>query len=405
MQLAEFDESLERIRRACAEARGTDDFRAVVRRTANDLSEVVLKVFESHDGQLYTRLVTSVRALKRTYPEVVRAMSLKAKLRFRRVRKTRIAVTADAAVAWPPLRVKSLEEVVAKALSYPPDSVSLTLNGYQGFASSAFRGVCADGRKIFVKLGPKASLERSRAVHAACSGLPFVPTVLNAPDTTFETFSVLVTDVVDGIHIEKHEQLNEGQLKGLVDGYVRFSASIQSVDAALVKANSYYGDVEADFAVVADFARRHALLAHGFADLLRLKPEERSFAGRAKSVIHGDFTHTNYAFSADGLAAIYDYDCLAWGLPCYELSLSVPGRYMDRHVSSSAQRRLRRQFVEMVRLVPYSADEWRLALNMQRVRWIANTIRRNPSPVKAWVSLRRSNRRLKELLSLVDSSQ
>lgn len=403
MSSAEFDESLERIRQAYAEARGTDDFRAVVRRTAKDLSELVLKVFESHNGQLYTRLVASVRALKRTCPEVVHAMSLKAKLRFRRVRKTRIAVTADAAVAWPPLRVKALEAVVAKSISCPPDSVSLTLNGYQGFASSAFRGVCADGRRIFVKLGPQASLERSRAVHAACSNLPFIPNVLNAPDTTFETFSVLVTDVVDGIHIDKHEQLNEGQLKGLVDGYVRFSSSIQSVDAALVKENSYYGDVDTDFAVVADFSRRHPLLSRGFADLLRLKPEDRSFAGRAKSVIHGDFTHTNYAFSPDGLAAIYDYDCLARGLPCYELSLGVPGRYMDRHVSPSTRRRLRRLFVEMVSFAPYSADEWRLALNMQRVRWIANAVRRNPSPVKAWAALRRFNRRLLELLGDVAS--
>ena len=403
MSSAEFGESLERIRTAYAEARGTDDFRAVVRRTAKDLSELVLKVFESHNGQLYTRLVASVRALKRTCPEVVHAMSLKAKLRFRRVRKTRISVTADATVAWPPLRVKALEAVVAKSISCPPDSVSLTLNGYQGFASSAFRGVCADGRKIFVKLGPQAALERSRAVHAACSDLPFIPNVLNAPDTMFETFSVLVTDVVDGILIDKHEQLNDGQLKGLVEGYVRFSSSIQSVDIALVQTNSYCGNSEEDFAVIADFANRHPLLSRGFADLPRLKPEERSFAGRAKSVIHGDFTDTNYAFSPKGLAAIYDYDCLAWGFPCYELSLSVPGRYMNRHISPSTRRRLRRLFAEMVRFAPYSTEEWRLSLNMQRVRWIANAIRRNPSPIKAWAALRRSNRRLKELLALVAS--
>lgn len=388
-----FDGLIERIRRASPSAEALP-----VRQAAAELSSLISCVYETRNGRLYTRLVLAVSSLKSQRPEVVRAVSLKARLRFRHVRKVRGSLDVDMAADWPAGRVASLSDAVAASLG--EGAVSLRPNSFQGCSSTTFRGNGANGHQVFVKLGSADGISRARAVLRACEGLAFIPRMLGDEALSFEGHSVLVTELLPSMDVERLERLSLRQVRGLAVSYRQFSERIQSL-RPVAEGIGAYSDLAADLSAISAFVARHPRASRGFSDLLDVSSEAVAGAGRMESVVHGDFTHVNYGFGPDGLAAIYDYDALAFGFPCYELSLTVPGRYCARHLGAFARRRLRGHFAEMVRVAGYSADDWRLALTMQRIRWTAGAIRRHPSPLKACLSAHRFNSRLCELMEML----
>lgn len=166
------------------------------------------------------------------------------------------------------------------------------------------------------------------------------------------------------------DQLTSDQLKGFLDEYQRLSAAFQ----ALTYVNG--PDALLKFREVA--MRSSVGLWGGVIRRLidRAVPiNSVTYRDEMLQVIHADFHHGNFLFVNGCVSGFFDLEELCMGYPAEDIA-----RYFTcavEHLPWFAMRRRRRSlelFAEAVRQLPYSLEEWTLAIDGLLIRKIAKKV-------------------------------
>jgi len=270
--------------------------------------------------------------------------------------------------------------------------VSLVENANQGTTSYTYLGRTAEGREFFLKVGDPVLLKRTRAVSACCKGLDFVPAVLDDGSLEIDGKDILITELKSGISIAEPFRLTDGQFLSWVKGYLAFSERIQSLRPQAV-ASRLYGTAAEFRKKLEDAVGTSWLKRCILADLLSVARQSRELDGCFRSVIHGDFSHDNFAFSPDGIAAIYDYDLLTLGLPSEDLALSFALRCRESAVRRADLRCMKERIATMVRLCGWPVEDWHTAIVMERLRLATHEIAEGPLTIGLALKIARRDRR------------
>ena len=156
------------------------------------------------------------------------------------------------------------------------------------------------------------------------------------------------------------------------------------------------------YADVAGYAKRHPLVGCLVAPLVGIPETERTYGGRATVTIHGDLQPKNYGFRGDSLAAVFDIDGITKGLACEDLAYAFTERCRRAELTDAKRRRLADLFLRLVRNSPWPKDEWRIAVNRDRLRIAARRVASHPhSPLTAF-DIARRDRPLRWLAEMLD---
>lgn len=282
------------------------------------------------------------------------------------------------------------ERMGVQSLTLTPIAVSC--------AWPVFKGVTSNGEPLFVKLSDRRLAEKTLAfltdVHdCGLLARPRLPVALD-----FDGYAVLCLEWKRAVRVNA-EDMTDCQMASFLSGCRELSAAL----------NAYRGEVlpneedspDRQYALVADYARRHPLLAGLVKPLLSIPEAERSYRGRSLVNIHGDLQEENYGFDGDRLSAVFDFDAMRKGLACEDAAHAFSERARRSELSARARRRLTDLFLSLVRTSPWPADEWLVALNHARLRIASRRVERSPhSPFIAFDIARRDKplRRLAEAL-------
>jgi len=286
--------------------------------------------------------------------------------------------------------VDRLKALIETELDVP--LAELRENDVQGTMSKTYKGRTADGRAIFVKVGIPELLDRADVVVRQCRGLDFIPAALDRGGLEIDGRRVQVTECRCGETIIEPYRLTDVQFKSLIDGYAAFSARIQALqEFATAPRTSGFATRYRD--VLLAYASRSRFVRWWLSDLLKVAARAESIDRRLTSVIHGDFNFYNFSFSKDGLVAIYDFDSLTHGMPCEDLLFSFTCRFRDSSLRRGDRNKLLRMLSEMIGRTKWPAEDWRAAIDLQRLLEAADLVREySNSPLAAIKIVRRDRR-------------
>ena len=281
----------------------------------------------------------------------------------------------------------------ARTLALTPIAVSC--------AWPVFKGVTSDGEPLFVKISDRRLAEKSQAFLSGARDCRLLakPRLDDLPD--FDGHAVMCLEWKRAVRVNA-EDMTDRQMESFLAGCRELSGVM----------NSYCGEVFSDeedspdrqYAMLADYARRHPLLARLLSPLLEIPESERSYRGRSLVNIHGDLQEENYGFDGDRMSAVFDFDSMRKGLACEDAAYAFTERARRSGLSSRARERLTRLFVSMVRASPWPADEWLVALNHARLRIASRRLERSPrSPLIAF-DIARRDRPLRRLVQVMKES-
>ncbi len=271
------------------------------------------------------------------------------------------------------------ERIGVQSLTLTPIAVSC--------AWPVFKGVTSAGEPLFVKLSDRRLAEKTLDFlsNVRAGGLLASPRLPEALD--FDGHAVLCLEWKRAVRVNA-EDMTDRQMASFLSGCRELSAAL----------NAYRGEVlpneedspDRQYALVADYARRHPLLAGLVRPLLSLPETERSYRGRSLVTIHGDLQEENYGFDGDRLSAVFDFDAIRKGLACEDAAYAFTERARRSELSARARRRLTGLFLSLVRASPWPADEWLVAVNHARLRIASRRLaRRSHSPFIAFDIARR----------------
>ena len=266
-----------------------------------------------------------------------------------------------------PFKTDDLKAELERALDFPLRSL-VRLDGASALNFKAVRE--SDGLTFLVKCFPPARQEflvRFLVNLEILCGAK-VPRRLFADHgkISFCGFQVVCISWCAGQRLTP-DRLTREQLLGFLDEYLRLSAAFQK----LTHVNG--PDALLRFREVA--VRSSTGLWGGF---LRRQVERMVPVGSVTyrkdrlRVIHADFHHGNFLFVDGAVSGFFDLEELCQGYPAEDIV-----RYFvcaAEHLPWTAfrrRRRLLRLFEEAVRHLPYSAEEWLLAVNGLLIRKIA----------------------------------
>ena len=230
-----------------------------------------------------------------------------------------------------------------------------------------YRAAAPDGRPVFVKVAPRDRVERTKAFLKVAADCPLLPKVVD-----FDIPELAGRDYV----------------------------CLEWMDAGRVNAEDMT-DAQAD-SLLAGYAKRHPLVGCLVAPLVGIPETERTYGGRATVTIHGDLQPKNYGFRGDSLAAVFDIDGITKGLACEDLAYAFTERCRRAELTDAKRRRLADLFLRLVRNSPWPKDEWRIAVNRDRLRIAARRVASHPhSPLTAF-DIARRDRPLRWLAEMLD---
>ena len=242
-----------------------------------------------------------------------------------------------------------------------------------GCSHDVYRAHLPDGEDAFVKVTGANSLKHARDIidflkhsggfHVFARSLLREPVVWDGRVVT--CFEWLGGDV------KPPEEFSDAEVRSLVALYPALAQRLGR--AAFAKPAR---DLTALYGVVEAFARRHPLARPLLAALLAIPECERTY--RATVVTHGDFQFRNYAFSDGCVSAVFDLDNLVFGSPVADLAYPIAQRYIRRATKADAKRRLEGILREFMSASPCDRREWRIALNVCRLRAAAKRLEKHP---------------------------
>lgn len=241
-------------------------------------------------------------------------------------------------------------------------------------ANPVYRAALSDGRTAFLKIADRETIGRAVGRLSELAGSPLVPQILVSPSADFADGRALCLEWKDCRKIEVVD-LTDAEADALVDGAVGLSRTLQSVMGISPGGED---DPDWQYELIRDFARRHPLAAQFLRGLLTLPPASRSYGARPLKVIHGDFHALNFGFAEGRLSAVFDFDSLAYGLPCEDLTYALCEDMRRSNLGAARHARLLELFARFRSRAPWSADEWLIAVNHARLRIAARRISKHP---------------------------
>lgn len=262
-------------------------------------------------------------------------------------------------------------------------------------ANPVYRVDVSDGRRAFLKIGAEEMVRCVAARLGALAECPYVPHVLVGPSADFGEGRAICLEWKECERIEIVD-MTDAEADSLVDGDVELSYALQRVSD--IPPLGGEDDPDRQYECICDFARRHPFVALALRGLLTIPPEFRSYAARSLKVIHGDFHALNFGFKNGRLAAVFDFDSLAWGLPCEDLAYALCEDMRKQGLGSRRRSRLMDLFMRFRARTPWPAEDWLVAVNHARLRIAARRLAKHPhNPLVAFDAMRRD----RMLLTLV----
>lgn len=262
-----------------------------------------------------------------------------------------------------------------------------------------FRGESAAGERIFVKLAPRAEWERTVAVVREVGGCRFFSRLLVDEPVEYAGSVVMITEW-RAVQIVFPERMTESQIASFVDGCREFSECLRHVRSFTPLAESALSP-ERLYRVLSDYAGRHPFAAWFLSGLLAIPESERSYAGHALSVVHGDFHAKNLGFDGDRFTSVFDFDKLTEGLACGDMVNALVERYSLMRMSAADRRRLAVTARAVFRASPWPADELRIVVNVLRLAFAARRIEKHPDSAWIVLDILRRDRRIRPILETV----
>lgn len=260
-----------------------------------------------------------------------------------------------------------------------------------------YRVAASGGRDVFVKVAPRDRVERTKSFLEAAD-CPFLPKVVSLDIPELAGHDYICLEWMDAERVNA-EDMTDAQADSLLAGYMELSSAMARAPDVMQPPGEE--TCERLYADVAGYAKRHPLVGRLVAPLVGIPEWERTYGGRATATIHGDLQPKNYGFRGDRLAAVFDVDGLTKGLACEDLAYAFTERCRRAELSAAKRRRLVELFLRLVRKSPWPEDEWRIAVNRDRLRIAARRVASHPnSPLTAFDIARRDRplRRLAEAL-------
>lgn len=255
---------------------------------------------------------------------------------------------------------------------------------------------------VFVKVTTSAEWNRTRHLLQETEGCELFAKLRTTERIDYLGYKVLVFLWQD-VCMVPPEDMNEAQISSFVAGCVRLSDALQRVSSFVPLAEASWAP-ERLYAVLADYADRHPVFAHGLSRLLDIPVERRTFTGHRLFVLHGDFHAKNFAFDGDRFASVFDFDSLTEGLFCGDLVNALVERFSLLSLPASARLRLEAATRRILSLWPGSQEELVIAANVCRLRFAARRILKHPGSLWVVLDVVRRDRRICALLRLIEKS-
>lgn len=259
-----------------------------------------------------------------------------------------------------------------------------------------FRGESTAGEKAFVKIGSMDEWKRTATVLKEAGDCGYFAKLLVDTPAEYLGHALFLSEWKPASTVFP-EDMDEVATSSFVEACGKMSAALQKVTDFTPIAGSPRSP-EALYAELDGFCRRHRFAGRLLGRLRDIPEGERTFTGRPLGVVHGDFHAKNYGFDGGRFAAVFDFDKLTEGPACGDMVNALVERYSLLGMSRASRARLSEVTRRIVAISPWSREEMRICVNVLRLWFAANRIRKHPS--SSWVALDivRRDRRISEIL-------
>mgnify|MGYP002521897534 CR=1 FL=1 len=190
------------------------------------------------------------------------------------------------------------------------------------------------------------------------------------------------------------ERMTDAQFSAFCTAYRRLVRALQS-------APEVGAQVEGDalMARIRAYARQFPLLKGLLSGLLSLKRTDYAYPeDTPQVVIHGDLHAGNFGFVGDAFQFFCDFDLLARGREVDDLAFLLCEEVRRSGMSRSGVSRLLHRRDQLILLVGRPLGDWRVALNLLRLRMADKLIARHPQTARTMWNVLVRDRRLRVLL-------
>lgn len=261
--------------------------------------------------------------------------------------------------------------------------------------SKAYRATLPDGRVLFTKLA-KVDSAKTRAFLGTASPSPILPEPIEAG--AFQLDGRWVSTYVwrESEHVPL-ERMNDAQFEAFWTACRQLQPLLQKAPAVDPRI-----DCEALMDGIRAYAARFPLCGRLLAPLLSLRREDYVHSAATPEVtIHGDFHVGNFGFAGDAFAYFCDFDLMARGAEVDDLAFLLAERMKRFDMGRKGFVRLGERLRQLVVRAERPVAEWRVALNILRIRAAARLISRHPDRRRTVLNVLSRDRRLRKLLHLL----
>ena len=294
------------------------------------------------------------------------------------------------------IREEDLQEIV-RMISARTDCRGLSLFRIQVACRwPVYCGKIPGRPPIFVKIGRQDEVRKTLALLMSVGACELLPRPVLSEPLDFGEFSILCLEWKQS-SVLFAEEMSDEQLKSFCKGCVLLSKSLSQVKVSLSVKES--DDPERQYAYLADYAARHRLAGRLLRGLTGLPLAVRAYGDRPLVPVHGDLQPKNYGFVGSQMAAVYDLDEVRLGLACEDAAYAFTERC--RRLGGNRHRRLVSLFLALMRMSPWPADEWLVAVNHSRLRIAARRLAKHPDGRIVAIDIWRRDRPLRKLYDII----
>ena len=261
--------------------------------------------------------------------------------------------------------------------------------------SKAYRATLPDGRVLFTKLA-KVDSAKTRAFLRAAAPSPILPESVEAGAFPLDGRWASTYVWRESEHVPL-ERMNDAQFEAFWTACRRLQPLLQ--EAPVVDPRI---DCEALMDEIRAYAARFPLCGRLLAPLLSLRREDYVHSAATPEVtIHGDFHVGNFGFTGDAFAYFCDFDLMARGAEVDDLAFLLAERMKRFDMGRRGFVRLGERARQLVARAGRPVAEWRVALNILRIRAAARLISRHPDRRRTVLNVLSRDRRLRKLLRIL----
>lgn len=261
--------------------------------------------------------------------------------------------------------------------------------------SKAFRATLPDGRVFFTKLA-KVDSTKTRAFLRAAPPSPILPESVETGAFQLDGRWVSTYAWRESEHVPL-ERMNDAQFEAFWTAYRQLLPLLQKAPVVDPRI-----DCEALMDDIRAYATRFPLCGCLLAPLLSLRLDDYVHSSATPEVtIHGDFHVGNFGFTGDEFAYFCDFDLMARGAEVDDLAFLIAERMKRFDMGRKGFVRLGERFRQLVARAGRPVAEWRVALNILRVRAAARLISRHPDRRRTVLNVLSRDRRLRKLLRIL----